>query len=154
AIPTAGGTDEDARVRTREVAGRITGVFHSGPEVHHQEPLLGIHTFCFAGRNAEKERIKIAHAGNETTPLDVGLIAFLLGIAIQGAPVPALQGDLADTVLALVQVVPELLQVSGNGKAPAHTDHGHRLRPYRHGYMLYRGGHGVHTCRTGTPPVA
>src|SRR5205823_2473979 len=99
-------------------------------------------------------RIKIAHAINETTPLDIGLMALLLRIAIESTPVPALQGNLTNTVLALVQIAPELLEVCGHGKTPAHADDGHRLRPHQLRCTLDRDGYGVHACRTGTPPAA
>ena len=47
AITAGSRADEDAGIRAGEVAWRIAGVFHSGPQIQHQEPLLWVHELGF-----------------------------------------------------------------------------------------------------------
>ena len=106
-------------------AGRlVAGVLESRPGALQEHPLLRIDDLGLAGAVAEERRVELVGARDDPAGPHVA------GIAERGLRHPrrpqllvAEEGDRLDAVL---QVVPESLDVGGAGEAPRHADDGDR----------------------------
>ena len=127
AITAGGGADEDADLAPGEIARRVAGILDGVPGMHHHQPLLRIHQSGFARRDAEEQRVELEHAVDEAAPMDVGAARFLPGVAVDGAPVPAVGRNAGDTVATLNEVLPEGISVARHREGAAQADDDDRV---------------------------
>ncbi len=119
--------DEDADVAVRlpgQRVARVAGVFQGRIGALQEQAFLRIGGRGVARRNIEKHRVEFVDAVDKAAPFAVGLVfPVAVGVEIQ-AVIPALRRNLADAVLAVFQVVPELLHVGGARITPGQADNG------------------------------
>ena len=123
-ILTVHDADEDADLPTGQGATAITGLLHRPPDGLQEEPFLGIERVGLARQNVEETRVEPFDPVEKTAPF-VDRLARATRFGIEEEPiVPAFAWNLLDTIPALAQHLPELLQIIGLGVAAEDADDG------------------------------
>ena len=97
--------DKQSGIRSGERFRVISGVFDSGPYGLKEDALLGIHSLGLTRRNPEKERVECVHVFDKSAPANRRPVRIRLG-----SPVPALGWNFANAVVAIPQMLPELIE--------------------------------------------
>src|SRR5213075_2032341 len=98
--------DEHAGIRAGDGGGWDTGVLERLPRDLEEEPLLRVDVGRLPGRDAEEQRVELVDAIEEAAPPAVGLAGDARVRVMDGARVPARDGDVADRVDAVAQQRP------------------------------------------------
>ncbi len=118
--------DKDARGCAAELVGGNAGIFQRLPGHLQQQPLLRVHAFRLAWRNAKKGGVELVNLFQKAAPAGVHL-PWLRVRVIEGVHVPAGRWRFADGVHAIDQQFPERLWARRPRKATAHPHN--RYRP-------------------------
>ena len=129
------------------------GILHCFPRRLEEQALLRIDVRRLARRDAEKLRIELVDAVNETSPLGDALAGKAgLGIII-AIDLPAVGRDLDHRVFALEEKLPEGLDViQSSGKAYAHADDGDVVSGLRRAVGLLHGSGNLKSREKAAPP--
>jgi hypothetical protein len=111
-----------------------TSIVESLPTGFQQEPVLGIHLARLTGGNTEKPAIKEIDMINETGLFGDSLAGFSCLRVIVNGMIPALWGNIANSVGSLQEQAPKGLGVAHSTRqTTADTDDGDRLAFLRYG---------------------
>ena len=98
-------------------------MFQGFPGYFEHQPLLGVHRFGLAGRDAEERRIEPIDAADEPTPARVHLLGCIrIGVVVR-VDVPPVSGDLSDRVHTLSKELPVAICGIGAAGQPAADSH-------------------------------
>ncbi len=99
----------------------VAGVLHGLPSRLQEQPALRIGEGCLLGRHGEEQGVELVGTVDEAAPFAVRLAGLLLRV-IMLVLVPAVRRDLLDAVGAAGEHVPELVEITSPGVAPADAD--------------------------------
>ena len=120
--------DEDAAAAGGVVAEEgfagVPGVFQRGPTDFEEFAGLGVEHVGLHGGDAEEAGVEVGDAFDEAAPFAVaGFGAGAVGV-VEAFEAPAVRGDFGDGVLAVAEVLPELLEGVGAGVEAGDADYG------------------------------
>ena len=119
--------DEQTGPGARQIGDTVAGILDRTPDALQENPLLRIHHFRFAWRDAPEQRIELVDLAHEAAPLRQRLVLLRHRIAVIRFPIPTiLRNERDHVVLGLAQLVPVFVQVVGLRHHAAHPDDGDR----------------------------
>src|SRR5262249_52801780 len=126
-IIVAGYSDKDAYIRAGKLLGRLSGILERSPGSLHHQPLLRIDSNSLSWRDFEEAIIESIYTVEKSSPLRVHLSGSHWIRIIEGFCIPSIARHLRDSVSALAQKIPELIQIFSAWKTAAHADNRNRL---------------------------